>query len=419
MTKGPALLRSAVLFCVVAFTVLHPSCSLFEETTATLWTNRPEIAAYVEAFNAEQDKYKIEVAFRQNPAKSLLEEQTPPDIVFGTRLTSARLRDRFYSLDPLFKKELLDPTIFYPRLLYYGRIEEKQMLLPVSFSIPVVLFRPDYIPAETDSFRITLEEMKTLAAEFTASGGEDNQRMGFVTYWEPEFLYAATTLMGARYRETEGGQLAWDNSSLQRSVRDLMSWSVSNNGGLESEKLFTERYLYNPGYKLITAGRILFYFMELQDFLTIPDDKREPLDFRWLSNGEEIFLAEDILFTGIPRGAKGRKVARRFLTWFFQEKTQESLLEAARFKRTRSFGIAGGFSSLVWINEREIPHYHPDLLGHIPPEGRIGFPPPLPIDWTEMKNEVLLPWLEESLSSGRERGSLDARLQTWLLQKPQ
>jgi hypothetical protein len=420
MIKLPASPRRVVvLLAVTVVAVVSSSCSLFEKTTAVLWTNRPEIAAYVEVFNAEQEKYKIEVSFRQNPAKSLLEEQSPPDIVLGSRLTSSLLRERFQPLDSLLDKELLDPSIFYPRLLAYGKVEEEQILLPVSFSIPVVLFRPDAIPAETDGFSITLDKMKELSAEFTARGGEANGRMGFVTYWEPEFLYAATTLLGARYRETEGGQLAWNNTDLTRGVQELMDWSVSNNGGLESEKRFTERYLYNPGYKLINSRTILFYFMELQDYLTIPDDKRETLDFRWLSDGEGILISEDILFAGIPRGAKGRNVARQFLAWFFTEETQEKLLEAARFKRTRSFGIAQGFSSLVWINEREIPQYYPDLLGHIPPVDRIDFPPPLPIDWTEMKHEVLLPWLEETVVSGRERGSLDGRLQTWLLQRPQ
>lgn len=420
MIKRPAPLRPAAFVCAAAvITVLLASCSLFEKTTATLWTNRPEIAAYVEVFNAEQDKYKIEVAFRQNPAKSIIEEQVPPDIVFGTRLTSVRLRERFHALDSMFEKEILDPEIFYPQLLSYGKFEEEQMLLPVSFSIPMILFRPDVVSEETDSFHMALEEMKAQAAEFTASGGENNQRMGFVTYWEPEFLFAATTLLGAGYRETEGGQLAWDNTGLQRGVQELMSWSVSNNGGFESERRFSERYLYNPGYKLINNGRILFYFMELQDFLTIPDDTRDTLAFRWLSNGDEIHISEDVLFTGIPRGAKGRRAARRFFAWFFTEETQKKLLEADRFKRTRSFGIAQGFSSLVWINEREIPNFHPDLLGHIPPTDRIAFPPPLPIDWAEMKNEVLLPWLEVSVSSARERGGLDTRLQTWLLQKPQ
>ena len=61
---------------------LFISCSRSSRRMVTLWTNRPEIAAYVEEFNATNDTVKIEIEYRDSPGTELVSAQTPLDLVF-------------------------------------------------------------------------------------------------------------------------------------------------------------------------------------------------------------------------------------------------------------------------------------------------------------------------------------------------
>jgi hypothetical protein len=124
-------------------------------------------------------------------------------------------------------------------------------------------------------------------------------------------------------------------------------------------------------------------------------------------------VTEDILFVGIPRASRRKTQARQFLIWLFQPETQKRLLEAGRRQRLGFFGIAGGFSGLKTVNEREFPQYYPRLLGHIPPEELLYTPSALPPAWQEIKSLVLLPWLREAAVSPAEGEELTARLQAF------
>jgi hypothetical protein len=70
------------------------------------------------------------------------------------------------------------------------------------------------------------------------------------------------------------------------------------------------------------------------------------------------------------------------------------------------FGIAGGFSGLKSVNERDFPQYYPRLIGRIPPEELLYAPGPLPAAWSEIKTQVLLPWLRQAATSSGEAADL-------------
>lgn len=402
---------------IALFLLICSGCSLFTGTTAVLWTDRPEIAAYVEVFNSEQDTYKIEVQYKENPGPAYSQTEKPPDILFGRGLTTTELIGRFSPLDKMYKEETLDKQIFYKFLLNEGVREEKQLLLPVSFNLPVIIFKKGTEADTADNIILTVDEMENICSSVPGEDPDNPNRLCFAFHWEPSFLYRYTLQAGADFRETAGGELAWNESRLRRALSEMTGWSEKINGGLERELLFTEKHLYNPGYKLVNTENIRFYYMELQDFFDIPGEKRETLDFRWFGTTREITLSDDLLFVGIPQKAKNKKAARAFLAWYFTEETQRKLLKNARLKRIRSFGIAGGFSSLYRINERDIPSLYPDMVGMIPPAEYLEIPPSLPLEWPLIKEEVLLPWLHDQ-AVGKTAENLDERLREWYLQRP-
>ena len=66
---------------------LLTSCFLIEENTAKLWTDIPEVAAYVEIFNASQTDYRVELVYEENPADyAKLTSASAPDIVISETL---------------------------------------------------------------------------------------------------------------------------------------------------------------------------------------------------------------------------------------------------------------------------------------------------------------------------------------------
>ncbi|MEW5815774.1 MAG: extracellular solute-binding protein [Spirochaetota bacterium] len=416
--KGFQLVRQARLSLVGLILSLYTGCDLLSNSNiAVLWTARPEMALYAELFNSSQDRYRIEIEYKADPSKSLILEPSHPDLVVGDRLYSSAIMKMMTSLTPLFNNRLLRNQ-FYPELLKLGLKDKDQLILPVSFNLPALMFNRDISINAIDSFVLTFEKIMEMSKSFSELKKSRYPTMGFSPNWDKEFLYTATVLLGADYRETPQGHLAWDDIKLKEALDFIRQWVDKVNGGPKLEQEFTEKYLHDPGYKLIAGGRILFYFTDIRKLFTISEEKRDGLDFRWIVEKDKTPVCEDILFAGIPKKSRHKEAARAFLLWFFKPETQKACLEAAQFKRIRTFGIAQGFSSLPIVNEREYPLYYPMLRGHIPPPEFLSFPKPLPIEWKKLKDVVLKPFLFDYVTNISSDEKLETRLKNWLLQKP-
>ena len=141
--KEKAILKTILKFVVfIALAVLN-SCSLFYNQRIVLWTDQPEMAAYIENFNSNNDFYKVEIYYRSNAAASLSGTENQPDIVIGKRINSPELLSKFQPLDRLIGDEKIQPELFYRNLLSTGKADDKQLLLPLSFNLPGVVFKKD------------------------------------------------------------------------------------------------------------------------------------------------------------------------------------------------------------------------------------------------------------------------------------
>ncbi len=408
-------------------------------TTASLWTDRAEFAAYAELFNASQDKYRIEIVFRREAARAIGNWQSNsgsseeiPDLVVSPFLNNAVTIQKFAPLQAIFADEkrdtdkdsgyqLLKTSQFYSEFLDLGRNREKtQLLLPVSFDLPALAFKKNSRQNSDQLFSLNLASIKEESAAFNTIQGGRFLRMGFSPRWNPQVLYLKTALFNTDFRaELNTNQVGWNEDGLNQAVDFIREWIESVNQGRSMEQQFIDRYLYDPPSKLLSDGRILFTYTSLKDFFYLPPEIRSTFDFRWMASDDIIPVLDDALYIGVPAAADAKPAAYAFLLWFFSQQTQAELISSTQFKRMRTFGIADGFSSLPAVNENLIPQYFPSLVGHIPPESFLSFPSPLPARWKTIREEVIIPWLLEEASAAAPQAvqNLSERLNIWYRQK--
>jgi ABC-type glycerol-3-phosphate transport system substrate-binding protein len=393
--------------------VLLLSCN--KDNTAQIWTDYPEFALYGEYFNTIQDKYKISVRYFEFPAEELKKSNITPDIIVGSWFKNNSTAAYFKALDNIFGAKKLSRSVFYPRFLAMGRIESKQYLLPVSFNIPALIFSKERENDLPNSFTIDFDEIKELGKNYNIETGGVYTRMGFSPLWNDNFLFTTAVLFGSSFRETL--TLEWDSQALERSMEFIYNWTHEVNTDNQAEKDFTFKYFFEPPEKLIQSGRIFFSYMESKDIFTLSEASRKNIDFRWITEQESIPITEDMVFLGIPKKSKSTRAARAFIQWFFQIESQQMLLEFCRTNRISEnfFGICGGFSALTPVTEQIFPRFYQELLGRMPPSEYFTPPDVLPANWVEIKNRVILPFLDEQARLGNTGGnSLEKRLSDWV-----
>ena len=382
------------------------ACSLFNKDLVILCTDRPEIAAYVETFNALSPEIQIEIHYKEEPVRSLFAKDEPFDLILSAGLSSRSALQVLEPLDSLFKDEQLDRARFYQGLLKAGVYEEKQLLLPLSFNLPTMVFHRDSFdqaaqkdndPESLPNLVIPLDFINTQGAAFNQLVRSSFKRMGFSPLWDHNFLYMGAVLLGAGFREEPLQDLSFDEDGLNRALQYLKTWVDEANGGPQLDEAFVQKYMYEPVSKLLDEKRILFYYTSSERLLQALEEHQEEVDFRWLTHGEEVVVEEEILYLGIPRAAGNKRGARIFLEWLFDQDTQELLLRINQAKRLKVFGIAGGFSALREVNEQSFPRAYPKLIGRIP--SALRFPGHLPLDWAEIKRQVILPWLLSTITA--------------------
>jgi Bacterial extracellular solute-binding protein len=403
--------RSAL--AVAAVCALLVGCSLIREPTVRMITDRAEMAAYVDRFNALQTDVRIELSWREAPFQSVL-DGTQADLVVGEWLASPAVLDRFDSLGDIVKPGRIDPSWFYGGLLAMGSRDNRTVLLPLSFSLPAIVFYKPDMQAELSSMFMPLDTLRSLSKAFNAqskSGGFS--AMGFSPFWNQDFLDAAALLFGARFRPGRNGLPAWDQDGLAKTVDFARAWLSEVNGGASADEAFTSRNWVQPWYKLITGKKILFALASFTDYFALPEEKRRDLDFRWLSLGNSIPVMNNVLFAGVLRSSRNKRGAKAFLEWFCNPSVQRTLLDVNQSRRIGVFGVTNGFSALKSINEKELPPRYPFLLGHIPSESILAFPETLPDNWLAVRNQVIRPWIRQS-ASGTEGQPLEKRLDDWV-----
>lgn len=414
---GASIGRVTRCASAIALCAAISACSLVESRVAELRTDVPQMAIYAAAFNTSQSRYRVNVTYEKQLAESLDYRGVKPALVIGRNLKTAHPKLNFQSLDHLFSELVINQSSFYPGLLELGTIDGRQVLLPVSFNLPLIIFSKTQEPAMQDGFVLDIAELETKGAALNKAGKTSYTTMGFGPRWSPDFLFSLMELFGAGFRE--GSPLKWNKSGLEEGLAYVRAWSERANGSAIKEDEFQFKYLYLPEYASVEEGRIGFAAMNSAQFFVVAEERRAALSFRLLARNGSVPIAEDIVYAGISRKGTGKQAAEAFLKWFYAEETQRTILEDAKRYRSMesSFGVAGGFSAIRPVNEKLFPLYYPSLLGKMPPAHYLKAPNFLPATWPEIKAAIVLPFLLEATGPNPPKdpgATLESRLQAWL-----
>ncbi|HEY9595701.1 MAG TPA: hypothetical protein VHE79_14575, partial [Spirochaetia bacterium] len=386
-------------------------CGLGLEPTVHLMTNRAEMAAYVDRFNAVQNDVRVELTWQETPYQAVL-DGTQADLVIGEWLASPSIMDRMDGLADIVKPGKIDPSWMYSRLVAMGSHDNRPMLVPLSFSLPAMVYVRQ--PVDMPTMILPIDTIRAMGKAFNRTNKAGMlENVGFSPAWNPDFLTEMAILDGAHIRPGRGGLPVWDENGLKKVVDLTRSWMTDVNGGVEADASFTRRALDQPWYRLISTGRVMFAMASFTDFFALPAEERRDLDFRWLSQDGIIPVLDNVLWAGIPRSARSKSGARAFLQWLCTPSVQQTLLGVNQSRRIGVFGVTNGFSSLKTVNEKDLPQKYPLLLGHIPTESLLVFPENLPDNWVRIRDSVIHPWILQT-AAGSENGPLDKRLADWI-----
>jgi hypothetical protein len=383
--------------------------------TVVLWTDRSEAAPVVELFNADQDRYVVELRYEPDVSRALRLSETSADVVIAEAIEDGSTARLFRPVDRLMG-DTIDPDEFYGPLLANGSRSGRQLLLPLSFNLPLIYFSdPDV--GETDGISMSPEQMRAAGVEFNAIDEERADRIAFSPLWTGAFLYELVRFEGLLVEENAAGEPEWSLDALLGAMNVAIAWVADDNGGVTIDGAFREQYLYVPIIRLVRQGRILFGYDSSDSFFRRTDETRSGLQFRWFGDDQNTPVLESIVYAGIPHRATNRPGAEAFLTWLFDVDLQTELLANNRRKRIDTFGMVGGFSALWKITERAIPDQYPELRSFIPPADWMRFPNASPRHWASVVENVVQPWLLREAAGQPQSRDLASGISAWLLQQ--
>ena len=210
-------LSIAVLF---AAGLLLTSCGEKEQRRIVIWTSCAEFAQYTELFNNTHPGSNAVIVYKSNPAQELppAKDELPPDIVIGSWLRTDKTQKQFKSLDYLFDRQTVSSSMFYEQLLEAGKVRKTQYLLPVSFNLPAIIFSNSNSEYISENYMMSLDQIKSAGMSFNEKNKKGSfSRIGFIPSASDDFLYLATKLYGADFRE-EKGQIVWNDLRDRKSV---------------------------------------------------------------------------------------------------------------------------------------------------------------------------------------------------------
>lgn len=413
--------RTVRAFFVAAAMLAFAGCADRRAKPVIIWTDRAEIASYVELFNAQQPKTRAVVVYKSSLVSALppARDEKNPDIIIGSWLKDSRLKKNFVPLENLFDQKNLNPTTIYPSLLAYGSVGTHQYLLPVSFNLPLVIFSAKNTDIIPDAYMLTTDVIRDTAAAYNAKNDHDiYTNMGFAPSWNPDFLYVAAKMNGLSFKEKKG-DYQWDSTILAKTIDYMKAWTTEKNTSTTAEQDFAFKYLYTPDYRQVESGRCLFAYTSSEALFAVPYEQLGDIDFRWIEKNKFVPVKDDIVMMGVFKHSDNTQAAQTFLLWLMQEETQRAILERTERMQLNinTFGIAGGFSAVRMVNERTFPTYYRNLLGNLPAQGAIQAPPSFPVRWTSFKERVVIPYLQDASNTAlNQTPSLEERITAWSMQ---
>ena len=417
-------------FAGAVFSVLFFSCG--GTSKIIVWTDRSELVSYLDYYNVTQHKVKAVIVYKEHLANSLppAKDEKKPDVIIGSFLKNGKTKKYFAQLDGILRPDRVNASLIYESLLQYGRVNESQYLLPVSFNLPVMIFSVENSELVDESgITIGSEKIKTSSASFNEKNSHKIfTKMGFAPSWNPDFLYELAKARNAEFCELSNNVVNnftnkfantfdYDENALDTTISYIKSWTTEKNESTAAEQDFAFKYLYMPDYKQVVSDRCLYSYVTSDRYFSLSAEQIKDLDYRWLSEDGKICIEDEIVTAGIYRKSENPSGAKEFLVWLLSEDTQKKLLDRSAKMQldTTIFGICNGFSSLKTVNERFFPSYYTDLLGNLPSDEALRAPQMLSPRWQSLKERVIIPYLIDAVKTDSKTApkTIEERLNAW------
>ncbi len=397
------------------------SCGKNFQEPIIIWTNRSEIVAYVELFNLTNEDSKAVVVYKENPAESFppSSDEEIPDIIIGPWLKNNDIREKFLPLEYMFDDQLINKTQFYPQLLQYGSLGSQQYLLPVSFNLSTIVFSQGNSTLIPENNMVSADQIRDTGASVNILDEDVYTSMGFAPSWTPEFLYEIAKLNNAQFEQEKRNpdSFTWEEKSLAQTVEYFTEWTKNANTSTTAETEYQFKYLYNPVLKNVTDNNSLYAFIPSDELFVTPEEKLSSLYYRWVQKDGKTFIHDDMLSMGLYKETTKLADAEQFIIWFMNEENQRTILNwyDSMNLQTNTFGIAGGFSSIRSVNERDFPILYPIMWGNLPSPDSLVAPNKLPSNWEEIKASIILPYLLDATNTEKADSALtiEERLSDW------
>lgn len=405
------IISLVIVITVIAASALTTACTAESPEPVTVWTSETSVADYFAWYNSHEDGPPVEITpiERGSGYDALREADQVPDILIDRHLLKPDAGQRYASLEETVSDQR---DVFYRPLIRAGIVSEKQRLIPLSFDVPAVMFSTAYTPAQDSHQSIELEELASAAVEFNEWEDERAARIGYSPLWQEEFVRTVLESFGTRFRTGPEALPLWSRESVDDAINFMRTWS-ENNEGVETEQEFQERYLVAPGNRGVQEQQVGFWHTSASRFYSLPDEERDGLDVRWIAHEGRLPVADRVLWTGIPAGAKNSDGAREVLAWLFDEHTQAMLVREVSGSTPDSFGFAGGFSAISSVNHRDLIETSPELTGRIPVEEQLPAPVTEHVLWPRVREQAAVPWAVDTIR-GEADDSLRERLHDWI-----
>lgn len=395
--------KKYILPIFITLIFLFASCKEEKVQRIVIWTNCSEFAQYIEYFNNTHSDTKAILVYKENPASSLpaAKDELNPDIIVGSWLRTESTIKYFKDLNYLFDRKVLTPSIFYPQLLEAGKPEKSQILLPVSFNLPAIIFSTENKDLITNNYTLNLEQIRTTASEFNQKKKNGSYtKIGFTPLSNSDFLYLTTKIFGVDFH-AQGDSIIWNQDKLDYTLIELQDWINTENTSAQAEQDFAFKYLFMPDYRQVTSGRTLFAYTTSDNLFKTLKNQDIPIDYRWISDNQFIPVEDSFTMLGIYKYCTNQPGATEFITWFFDSENQQQILQrkAKLTLNTEMFGISGGFSSIRDVTEHVLPIYYTQLFTNLPPENMLKIPQNLPAKWESYKKTVVEPYIKSYITA--------------------
>ena len=407
-------------------------CSFFGDNTLHVVSDNPQIQLYVDYYNLTVPNahailiYQENVSVEQISASQLADYglHTAPDVIIGSHVThNASLRelrrvhvgDADIGAQASGGGETESAVQSIITTLSNDTNGRNRKLLPLGYNLPLLVFSRESGFVFEDPVTTTLEEIRELAGSFTVYEDGEYQRIGYSPLWNGTLLYLGTIIYGSTYTQGRNDLLVWEEEAIFNALDYFQAW-IADDPDPRRRDIYSEKYYREPVHRAVLNGEIAFAYMSVTEFAALEFGQQQRLDFRILASPAGITPLDDTVYGALPRGSRNPAEGRRFLRWLLDSEVQEHLIRESINQRVGLFGFAGGLSSNHDVTTFVIPRYYEWLWGHVPGMQRILSSPAKPSNWPQLRDEVIIPWLENYLHGEAQR-SLAVEVNSWYQRK--